>query len=204
MGKRKSWNNYRPGRNTGKRGPPKERILIVCEGEKTEPNYFLSFKVTSASVIVVGTGKNTNKVVEKALEKKIKEEEENTPYDQIWCVFDRDSFPDCDFNSALKLAKTNNIKVAYSNEAFELWYLLHFEYWIASISRKAYKNKLTKRLGKEYKKNSKTMYDDLLDKQPQAIFHAKKLIKSYLNHNPLKDNPCTKVFELVEELNKNL
>ena len=33
------------------KGEPKKRILIVCEGTKTEPNYFRSFKVKSSVVV---------------------------------------------------------------------------------------------------------------------------------------------------------
>lgn len=43
-------------RKIGNRGYPKQIFLIVCEGERTEPNYFKSFRITSANVIVVGTG----------------------------------------------------------------------------------------------------------------------------------------------------
>ena len=83
-------------------------------------------------------------------------------------------------------------------------YLLHFDYFHTGVSRKDYQEKLTRKLGREYKKNSITMYDELLEKQPQAIKFAKKLLSSYANHNPEKDNPSTTVFQLVEELNRNL
>ncbi|TGG87894.1 RloB domain-containing protein [Geotoga petraea] len=33
----------------------KPKILIVCEGEKTEPNYFKAFRITSVQVQVIGT-----------------------------------------------------------------------------------------------------------------------------------------------------
>jgi hypothetical protein len=42
------------------------------------------------------------------------------PYHEVWCVFDKDSFLPQDFNGAIQLAKSNRIRVAYSNEAFEL------------------------------------------------------------------------------------
>ncbi|MDF5732679.1 MAG: RloB family protein, partial [Rhizonema sp. PD38] len=102
-----------------------ERFLIVCEGEKTEPNYFKSFRVPGKVVIDIrGLGNNTIGLVEEVVI--IKNDAE---YDQVWCVFDRDSFPRKDFNAALALATRENIQVAYSNEAFELWYLLHFHYY---------------------------------------------------------------------------
>ena len=47
-----------------------ERFLIVCEGEKTEPNYFQSFRVPKDVIDVRGFGFNTTALVEKALELK--------------------------------------------------------------------------------------------------------------------------------------
>lgn len=47
-------------------------------------------------------------------------------YEQVWCVFDKDDFPARDFNSAVAMAAANNIKVGYSNQAFEYWLILHF------------------------------------------------------------------------------
>lgn len=204
MTQSKAWERFRLGRNTGARGVPKKRLLIVCEGEKTEPNYFKSFRVTSVTVIIKGLGLNTVNLISAAISLKEKEKREGTPYDQIWCVFDRDSFSTEDFNGALKLAEENSIEVAYSNESFEVWYLLHFSYLHSTVSRKDYSEKLTKCLGKQYMKNSKVMYEDLLEKQSEALKNSKKLLASYESHNPETDNPCTTVFKLVEELNKNL
>ncbi len=46
----------------------RQRFLIVCEGEKTEPNYFRSFRVPKAVVDVRGVGRNTVSLIRKALE----------------------------------------------------------------------------------------------------------------------------------------
>lgn len=174
-----------------------ERFLIVCEGEKTEPNYFKSFRVPRDVIDVRGIGDNTIRIVEEAIRLK-----EKDSYDQVWCVFDRDSFPSDRFNAAFILSEENDIKIAYSNEAFELWYLLHFNYYDSAISRKQYGDKLSELLGYKYEKNSNSIYDDLLDKQPDAIRNAKKLLLNYNPENPEKDNPSTKVHCLVIELNK--
>jgi hypothetical protein len=198
-----SWEGFKLGRTTGKRGNPKKRILICCEGKKTEPNYFKAFRVTSAEVIVDGVGSNTSSLVEYAVQKKEEAAKEKEPYDEIWCVFDRDSFPAGNFNSAFDLAKKNTIEIAYSNEAFELWYLLHFHYYNTGISRKLYKKKLSECLNKTYEKNSKTMYEDILPRQDRAIKNAKKLLASFKKGNPENNNPSTTVFKLVEVLNNN-
>lgn len=177
----------------------RQRFLIVCEGEKTESNYFRSFPVPKdvATVNVQGLGENPSKLVQSA--KELKEQED---YDQVWCVFDRDSWTEADFNFAITNAGKEGFGVAYSNEAFELWYILHFEFLNTGIPRNDYLQKLTRLLGHKYQKNSDSIYDELFDKQAAAIRNAKNLLKHYNPCNPAKDNPSTTVHLLVQELNK--
>ncbi len=180
------------------RRPLRQRFLIVCEGEKTEPYYFRGFRVPKDVIDVIGIGYNTVGLVRKAIDRM-----EHGDYDQVWCVFDRDSFPVENFNNALSLAREYNIKVAYSNEAFELWYLLHFDFHDTAISRQTYKIRLSQRLGFEYKKNDPDMYELLEDKQQTAIRNATRLLDGYGEQlRPAYDNPCTAVHLLVQELNK--
>lgn len=75
---------------------PRERFLIVCEGAKTEPNYFRSFRVTSADIQPVGAGISTLSLVQYCVKCR---NESSEPYDQAWCVFDKDSNPADDFNA---------------------------------------------------------------------------------------------------------
>lgn len=174
-----------------------ERFLIVCEGVKTEPSYFKSFRVPRDVIDIHGIGDNTVRIVEKAIELKSKDD-----YDQVWCVFDRDSFPPEQFNAAFILADQNSIKIAYSNEAFELWYLLHFNYYDSGMSRRQYGDKLTELLGYKYEKNSGSIYDEILDKQFVAIRNAERLLSTYNPQNPERNNPSTTVHLLVIELSR--
>jgi hypothetical protein len=182
----------------------RKRFFIVCEGEKTEPNYFKKFSVDVDLKVIKGKGKDTKSLVETAIE--LKNDPESGGRDRVWCVFDRDRNDQNphdaqNFKAAITLAQTNGIKVAYSNDAFELWYLLHFNYYNTGISRNDYPNMLAKLLRHEYKKNSETIYQELKDKQQDAIKHAKRLLQEYEPSNPESDNPSTTVHLLVEELN---
>lgn len=179
---------------------PRDRILIVCEGEQTEPQYFEEFRLTN--VTVRGTGFNTDSLVQYAIRLRNKAKREKESYDQVWCVFDRDSFPAKNFNDAFILAEQNGIKVAYSNEAFELWYLLHFNYYDTGMSRSNYCVKLNSLLGFKYEKKCPIMYEVLLDKQADAIRNASSLLSQYPSPNPEKDNPSTTIHFLVTELNR--
>jgi hypothetical protein len=193
-------------------------FLIVCEGEKTEPNYFKSFKTNVKSFVytidTLGEGSNTKDLVKRTINARVKSSQQ---YDSVWVVFDKDSFSSNNFNGAIQLAENNNIKVGWSNEAFELWYLLHFQYRNTYMSREDYKSVIEKEVNDKitaqskskktkpfvYKKNNAEMYS-ILEKygnQKQAISYAKKLTLNHSCNNFAIHNPCTKVHLLVEELN---
>ena len=183
----------------------RKRILIVCEGEKTEPNYFKAFKKQLprglVEVDILGAGTNTLSIVKIAKNKMKESKKTNIPYDHVWVVFDRDSFPPSDFDNAISSAESNNFDCAWSNEAFELWYLLHFEFRNTAMPRIDYSSKLSKYLDEKYKKNNYNMYDKLFDKQIIAENNARKLLNQHRSCPPSKSNPATKVHLLVIELN---
>ena len=177
---------------------PRERFLIVCEGAKTEPNYFRSFRVTSADIQVFGAGMSTLSLVESCMKRRSQSSE---PYDQVWCVFDRDSNPADDFNAAIAKAESEQIRVAYSNEAFELWFLLHFDYCDSALSRQDYVRRLSEYLGRTYEKRA-PMYDILSSQQALAIEHAKRLLDLHSGTSPAQANPSTTVHLLVMQLQR--
>ena len=85
----------------------KQTFLIVCEGEVTEPEYFNSFRLTSANVKAIGKGMNTISLVKEAIAIRDIEKRRNRNYDQCWVVFDKDDFTDSDFNAAIQMAQAN-------------------------------------------------------------------------------------------------
>ena len=187
----------------------KVSILIVCEGTKTEPNYFKSFPKNVGQFVfdiqAKGTGMNTLNVVEKAIELR---DDSILKYDRVWAVFDKDDFKN--FNTAINKAEKNNISCAWSNEAFELWYLLHFQYRNTAMERDEYQKAIENEINKtwknkkkpyKYKKNDKNTYNVLkYGSQKNAIENAKKLSKQYTDTKYQKHNPRTQVYKLVEQL----
>ncbi|WP_080414628.1 RloB family protein [Burkholderia ubonensis] len=184
-------------RNEGRRST-RQKILIVCEGEKTEPGYFNSFRVDKEVCDIRGIGANTLSLVNEA--KKIKG---NGNYGEVWCVFDHDSFPKKNIVAALKRAKTLGFKCAFSNESFELWFVLHFCYLDTQITRKDYCKRLSGFLNKEYKKNDPGIYEALLPFQGDAIKNSEKLYKNLTGDgtHPADARPSTSVHLLVKRLN---
>ena len=193
--------------------------LIVCEGAATEPNYFEGLKqdlpkgiLTSYQIDIEGTGMNTQSLINEALRLKSEyEKNQGRAIDRLWVVFDRDSFPSNNFNSAIHQCRENNPEIgcAWSNEAFELWYLLHFQYYENAMSRKDFKelieNNLKPVLGEQfrYEKNSEQMYALVKEhgNQEGAIRNGKRLAELYGKHQDYANhNPCTMVWMLVEEL----
>jgi hypothetical protein len=179
------------------------RILIVCEGEKTEPNYFREFPANPEvcdKINVHGIGYNTMSLIKEAIRIKELALQEKKPYIEIWCVFDKDDFSIESFENAIKLAEKHQIKCAYSIEAFEIWYMLHFNYYDTAFSRSQYKEKLSELLKYPYLKNSEKMFFSLRKHQNKAIQNARKLYYEQCSL-PLKEqNPVTTVFHLVERL----
>lgn len=192
----------------------KPSILIVCEGENTEPSYFNQFRITSAKVKSVGEGYNTISLVNRAI---VLAQHGN--YDQIWCVFDKDDFLDNDFNAAIKIAEANNIGVAYSNQSFEYWLILHFnDHQGGGMHRDDYNdkiNELLKPFNISYDGNgSKLIEEDffeLLDgidiktskkRLDLAIIRAERNYNQFDHINPAKEESSTTVFRLVRELLK--
>jgi len=204
---------------------PKKIIFIFCEGEKTEPLYFEGFKKDleakirrkDVSVLIDGTGCNTLSLVKRANEKLSESPEGyDSKVDEKWLVFDEDTCKGGKFDNAIDKAESDGWKVAYSNECFELWYLLHFSYYNTDTGRDTYYEKLIPKLKdldptlqiSNWRKDGKKLdeiYNLLKDKQPVAIKNAKKLMASYSGkqkNSPSNQRPSTTVYLLVEALNK--
>lgn len=111
-------------------------FLIVCEDGNTEPYYFRTFEkhIPEETIFLraVGTGRSSKGVVEQAiLEREKLAQEANKNVDEVWVVFDKDDAEKVPantlrFSDAFKIAQEKKMKVACSNEVFELWALLHF------------------------------------------------------------------------------
>lgn len=192
----------------------KPTILIVCEGKNTEPSYFRQFKLSSATIRTIGEGYNTTSLINRAIQLS-----GENKYEQVWCVFDKDDNDNTVFNSAIQIAEANNFGIAYSNQAFEYWLILHFnDHQGGGMDRKDYGDKINeflKDFGTNYDgKASKLITDEIFEildgidtktnkkRRDLAIERAKRN-HHFLNHtNCAEEESSTTVFKLVEELIK--
>ena len=197
----------------------KKSFLIFCEGKNTEPLYFKSFPVPTNTVIIEGDCFAKTKLVNLAIEKSKNEKYKGR---EVWCVFDYDIKPDepltqpQDFNNAIKKAEANGMKVAWSNDSFELWFVLHYQKLDAKVTREELYSILKREWNlKDFTNNAKKPsycsghYErhggSESNMQKLAIKRAKELHKSYKGMQDFSNLcPCTTVYLLVEELNKNL
>jgi len=163
-------------KNKGKRPTRvvKNTIVIVCGKVKTEANYFRNFKskisrLGKVRVEVVDKGSNTaspNDLVDEAIQ--IEQSSDNLA--GIWVVFDKDAFV---LKGALAKASLNGIKVAWSNEAFELWVIFHFDFFTRTLKRKEYSRLLSNHLKRKYVKSDPKLFDYTYSKVHIAIENAK-------------------------------
>jgi hypothetical protein len=188
--------------------------LIVTEGTETEVNYFENIKdiinknykgrikVQPIALRVKGIGKSTCALVKEAVKRR-----SLGSFSDVWVVFDKDD--NIDFDDAIKLAKDEGLNVAWSNESFELWLLLHFQDLNSPLTRNYYESKLDshfKRLNYnngKYEKNIKNIFEVIKDNTLKAIERSEKLLNEHkCNRINIcsKMNPATNVQELVNIL----
>ncbi len=196
-------------------------FLIVCEDGNVEPYYFDTFKIffpgETFFLKTVGTGKSTKGVVEQALkEKDALSRESNKNVDEIWVVFDKDDADKVpatiqNFKEAFEIAHKEGVRVAYSNEVFELWLLLHYQNvdHAKPIPRNKIYQLLEARIKRHpahrefiYQHGKRAVIDALLKSgnEPKAIQRAEDLLKAHDLTTPINANPSTTVHVLVKRL----
>ncbi len=121
--------------------------------------------------------------------------------------FDKDDYSNEQFNNAIFKVESSGINVAWSNEAFELWLLYHFENIVTCITREKYFTKLNALFLKnnkgKYVKNRKDIYEIVtsIGDLQHAIHFANKQLEHFKNEESIaKKCPATTVNLLVERL----
>lgn len=187
--------------------PKGEEWYFYSEGKETEPNYLKSLfenvdkDKESINPIIEGLGMVSLSLVNNVIEKDNKILKDH----KTFVLFDKDDNPNMNFNKAIDKAKQNNIIPLWSNECFELWLLLHFNYMDSNISRNDYYEKLKDlTTSKTYEKNMDNIFEEVngINGTLKAYKNAKKLYKIYKNQSYKDMAPCTTVFELIDEINK--
>lgn len=206
-------------RSEGKR-VPYERVLIVCEGSKTEPGYFGELKIhhrlQTAAVKVLPSDYGTDplSVVRYARDLFIDGSHQKRvgrkAFERVCAVFDRDDhrtyYEALDLAASLDRKYKNDLgnltrfNAVVSIPCFEIWFLLH--YISVGYEYELHRDIVLGRLREYYPGYEKGAQDNfvaLLDQQGRALANAKELKK----HNTARAGnlPYTDAGDLVEILN---
>lgn len=193
----------KPHKRNIKNLSPKQVILIVCEGEKTEKNYFETLKrqlnLTNANIIIDPDSNPSPSSVVKYAKQKL--EQNRNEYDEIYCVFDRDRHQD--FDEALNMAKNTMIKPIVSDPCFEFWILLHFTKTSKIFGRSGSspcKEVQKEKAFVENMKNYTKDYDfkEIITQHLETAINNAKEINS--QNEAQRQTPYTQVVVLVERL----
>ena len=222
-------------------------FIIFCEDENDEPFYFRSFETKNIKINCISNQKKSklnllntltycmSKDLVECVGHNLKLRDGIT--ENIWCVYDRDfetvdlekvkDVDNLNFTTSINTANHSGLKVAWSNDAFELWVLLHFEKISPSII--LHRNYIYSRLSDILKENVeiKRDFDRLIKnetfnyklhlkkrfaflkyvlpllktKTDEAIQNAEVLEQHFQGNTPFHQcNPCTKVHHLVNDI----
>ncbi|MFO9238944.1 RloB family protein [Legionella pneumophila serogroup 1] len=185
-------------------------VLIICEGEKTEPHYIKELlselKLSSANIKVVGLGTDPLTLVEYAVE----EYNRTRDYDRIYCIFDKDkhtTYEQAKEKITLlqkRVKKSIPIYAITSVPCFEYWILLHYVDTASPYNGVGSKSagdillsEVKTHIG-NYDKGQKNIYELTKSSLQIAISRAKRI--NLQNKKIDSDNPSTNMYELVEYL----
>jgi hypothetical protein len=191
---------------------PYERVLIVCEGKKTEPYYFRGLRqdlrLNPANVVIEDrkSGLDPKSLVTFTIETFKK----NKGFDHVFCVFDKDKHASyaaaLDQINRTRLTGRATLHPITSVPCFEIWLLLHFTYTTRPFSAAGDDSNcalVIEALDRKdripgYDKGSRDIFQALSVRLETAICNAGKL--ENFHKTSQTDNPSTKVHELVQYL----
>lgn len=194
-----------------------DRILIVTEGSRTEPNYFneirSTFRLHTANVVVRPSELGTApiQVVQYAEQLFMKGDSHRRiqprAFDQVFVVFDRDDHES--YFNALKMAESLDMKLKNDNKqyirfraipsvpSFELWLLLHFENIQSPIDRHEVLRRLKKHIPL-YEKGYEGTFA-LIRNQLEVAYQRSEMLRRR-NSEYTDPEPYTAVGDLVKLL----
>ena len=193
-------------RRRGRRPPfrePKPLILVVSEGEVTEPEYLngknayhnprVTIRVADEHGVPMTLVRAAKQHKDNAQRRAAREKDDNLAYDSVWCVFDVDDHPA--IGEAKEMARDNGIDLAVSNPCIELWLLLHFTDNPGMQHRATVTNRLKRHVPKYDKHVDFRIYEA---GYPEAVTRARRMDQEAEAAREPHRNPTTGVYRLTE------
>lgn len=191
-----------------------DRILIVSEGSKTEPNYFreirAAYRLHTANVEVQPSELGTSPIqvvqyAQSLFENGNRHKQiQSRAFEQVYAVFDRDEHGS--YFDALNLAKSLDGKLKNDNKlpvtfkaiasvpSFELWLLLHYEDIQAPIPRDVVIQRLRQHLP-GYEKGAAGTFATSHERLQTASLRAQALAAKFSAYDA--PEPYTAISDLV-------
>ncbi len=190
---------------------PYDRVLIVCEGSKTEPNYLRELidclKLSSANVEVDGNCDSSPISVVKHAKRRYREEQhKGDAFDHVFCIFDKDTHTT--YTRAISMSSASLPAGVFQNilsvPCFEYWLLLHFAFRTHPYTASGDKSACARVIDElraympSYAKGDKNIFKKLMARTDRAVEHSKQALKQAKINGT--DNPTTMMHDLVEYL----
>lgn len=181
---------------------PKKTIVIYCEGELTEPDYFTAMKQAfknSMVEIVAGVGVPLTIARKAAKEVKARKRQPFAEKDEVWAVFDHDEHPKV--SEAIDICRRGAVCVAYSNPCFELWLILHFKDYDSSVDRHKVQDYFASVCSGYDRAKSKTAnFENWIDKVTEAEERAERQAQNREAERMPLGPPYTSVYKLTRSI----
>lgn len=192
----------------------RDKFYIITNGQRTEYNYFTLLKSKKSSIYKVKvefTNSDPHGLVEYA-------RQYISDSNQVWVVFDVDnSYQEGRLEAAVRLAEKSGVKYAFSNLAFEVWLIAHFQKCDKYLDTDGHKRILDKYLseqknGMNYDKaDEEILAKYFIPHYGTAVANAKIVYQTRMKEHrekcgensrpPIWEwNSCTSVYKLVEAL----
>ena len=205
-------NIRRPYKRREERIDAGARFVIVCEGIKTERNFFHAIRkelrLGTRQIDILHAGvTNPRGIVDAVIERRAGITDWRPAIDTAWAVYDGVEHyrtDEADWHQALDIARPKSINLAISNPCFEFWYLIHFQDQFAWIERDAVEQLLRANHIANYDKAACYYPEPLALLTGDAIGRARQLaVSAQRNNQELPHCLCAEgVARLVEDLLK--
>lgn len=215
-------------RRLSSRIEPGSSILVVTEGENTEPVYFdfirQRFAAPTVELVSHGAGRGDPRALVDAALKVQKDRKRQTrakklginrleDFDAIWIVFDTDVLDPQKLHDGIAYAQSKGIQIAHSEPCFEYWLLLHGTFTTAMMVKcenvipfleETFGWRNYSREGKK-EEQVKALIEPIIDKHriALAVKHAKRVRSHHQSAStPFPANPSTDVDRLIHAINE--
>ena len=212
-------------RPTAHAKPPKS-LLIVTEGQNTEPIYFKSLAAhwsLHPHVVTIEPGGEgiPKNLVDKALaiqSDRLKLDKRGklafnqfARFDETWIVFDTEhAARQGQLNDGFKHAKSNGMKIAHSSPCFEFWLCLHYALQARPMNNSKEATSLLEKVARLRAGTYSKAAGPTRNLMEQLILHAAndvrnaRILCGQQQGEPFPPNPSTSVHELIVSMHEAL